>query len=360
VTFRKKLAFLAVIYGVVILALVGWEVALRLSRGATTTRLRFAWSGDVLGEFLPNQRLQDTRKPRLKWTVTINEDGYRGRRVAVPKPPGIYRILLLGDSLIESQYVDDGLTFGEQLQADVQRRFGDRVEVVAIGRAGYTITDEAAYFREKGQRFEPDLVILVSPLNDVSDLSRRVQYRELLKRLSGYEQRHSFLQALVAPLRSTAIYNFLYRKWVYFAYRTAVPVGAIDARPLYEEVSFTEARAREWSPKYREYFERYCELLGAFHTEVEAGGRRFLYAVFPDVEQMSPDDPQTMQRHLAACADRQRIHAVDLLPALRTASRDRKLFLLPYDRHPNGAAYAVASETIGAELARLGWLPARS
>ena len=359
-TLRKKLAFLAVIYGVVIVVLVGWELALRMSRSATTTRLRYAWSGDVLGEFMPNQRLQDTRKPRLKWTVSINEEGYRGRRVAVPKPPGTYRILLLGDSLIESQYVSDGLTFGEQLETDVRRRFGDRVEVVAIGRAGYTITDEAAYFREKGHRFEPDLVILVSPLNDVSDLSRRVQYRDLLKQLSGYEQRHSFLQALVTPLRSTAIYNLLYRKWVYFAYRTSLPVGAIDPRPLYEEVSFTEARARDWSPKYREYFQQYCGLLGDFRAEVEASGRRFLYAVFPDDEQMDPQDPETMQRNLKACADRHGIRLVDLLPALRTASRDRKLFLTPHDRHPNGAAYAVASETIGAELARLGWVSTRS
>jgi hypothetical protein len=48
------------------------------------------------------------------------------------------------------------------------------------------------------------------------------------------------------------------------------------------------------------------------------------------------------------------------LPALRAASRERKLFLDPYDRHPNGAGYAVAVSAIGAELARLGWLPRRT
>ena len=53
-----------------VLALVGWEVALRLSRGATTTRLRFAWSGDVLGEFLPNQRLQSRTAPTVLTTST--------------------------------------------------------------------------------------------------------------------------------------------------------------------------------------------------------------------------------------------------------------------------------------------------
>ena len=356
----KKLLFLAVVYGVVLLALAGWEIGLRVSRSATTTRLRYAWSGDVLGEFLPNQRLQDTRKPRLPWMVTINAEGYRGRRVAVPKPPGVYRILVLGDSLVESQYVDDGETLGEQLERVVRRRGGDAVEVVAIGRAGYTVTDEAAYFREKGQKFEPDVVVLVSPLNDVSDLSRHVQYRDLLKQLSGYEQRHSVLQALIAPVRNTAIYNLLHRKWIELAYRQAMPVGALDARPLNEEVSLREAREAQWSPAYRRYYEKYCALLDDFHRDVEAGGRKFLYAVFPDVEQMDPADPETMQRHLKACADQHAIRLVDLLPPLRAASREQKLFLVPHDRHPSGAGYAVAAESLGSELARLGWLPRRS
>jgi hypothetical protein len=61
VTLRKKLLFLAVVYGVVVYALVGWEIALRLSRSATTTRLRYAWS--VTSWASSCQRLQDTRKP---------------------------------------------------------------------------------------------------------------------------------------------------------------------------------------------------------------------------------------------------------------------------------------------------------
>ncbi len=88
-TLKKKLAFLAIVYGTVILLVVVVEMALRLSRSETTTRLRYAYSDDVLGDFLPNQRLQDTRRPRLPWRVTINADGYRGRRVTVPKPPGV-------------------------------------------------------------------------------------------------------------------------------------------------------------------------------------------------------------------------------------------------------------------------------
>ena len=71
-------------------------------------------------------------------------------------------------------------------------------------------------------------------------------------------------------------------------------------------------------------------------------------------------DPETMQRYLKACADRHAIRLVDVLPAMRAASREKKLFLTPYDRHPNGTGYAVASEAIGTELARLHWLPGKS
>jgi hypothetical protein len=140
----------------------------------------------------------------------------------------------------------------------------------------------------------------------------------------------------------------------------SLPVGAIDPRPLHEAVSFKEARAREWSAEYRASFTRYCELLGGFHAEMAKAPRRFLYVVFPDEEQMDPADPETMQRHLKACADEHRITTIDLLPAMREASRTQKLFLVPYDRHPNGAGYAVAVAAIGAELTRLGWLPGRS
>jgi hypothetical protein len=125
-------------------------------------------------------------------------------------------------------------------------------------------------------------------------------------------------------------------------------------------VSFQEARAAQWSPAYMRYYEKYCGLLGEFHAEIEKSGRKFLYAVFPDDEQMDPADPETMQRYLKACADTHAIRIVDVLPAMRAASREKKLFLTPYDRHPSGAGYAVASEAIGTELARLHWLPGKS
>ena len=354
-TLRKKLLFLAVIYGALALALVAAEVSLRLSKSETTTRLRYAYTPDVLGEFLPNQSLYDTRKPRVRWKVTINAEGYRGRPVAVPKPSGTYRLLVLGDSLVEGSYVDDGSTLAEQLEVALRRRLGDGIEVVGIGRAGYTITDEMDYFREKGHRLDPDAVVLVSALNDVADLSRPIQYREFLKLATGYEKRHPIFQALVEPFRTTALYNFLYRKWVLLRLGTSLQLGTVDPKPLRERVSYTEAQKAEWTPDYSGYFRRYCELLGAFQRELGGQQRRLLYVVFPDVEQLAPSDPEVSQRRLKECVASHRIPSVDPLPALRAASRAETLFLLPHDRHPNAAGYRVAAEAVAEEIIRLDW-----
>lgn len=358
-TLRRKLLFLAATYGTLLLALVAAELALRFSKSETTTRLRYAYSPDVLGEFLPNQSLYDTRKPRVKWKVTINGQGYRGRPVAVPKPPGTYRVMLLGDSLVEGSYVDDGSTLAEQLERILRSHLGSHVEVVGIGRAGYTITDEADYFREKGHRLDPDAVVLVSALNDVAELSRPVQFREFLKLATGYEKRHPILQALVEPLRNLALYNFLYRRWVLLRLNTSLRLGTLDPKPLKERVSYTEARNGEWTPDYWGHFRQYCERLGAFQQELGAQHRRLLYVVFPDVEQLAPSDPEASQRRLKECAASHRLPVTDPLPALRAASRSETLFLLPHDRHPNAAGYRVAAQAIAQEILRLGWVGAR-
>src|SRR5262245_19292994 len=75
----------------------------------------------------------------LAW-VKINSHGYRDRERAVSKPPGVYRIAVMGDSYTEARQVDLDKTFTYLSEEELNQRdcFGGRkVEVLNFGALGY-------------------------------------------------------------------------------------------------------------------------------------------------------------------------------------------------------------------------------
>lgn len=100
--------------------------------------------------------------------LRTNPLGCRGPAVAVPKPAGTFRILLLGDSVAFGWGVDDEVTFARRLE----REWNDgkparRLEVVNTGHPMYDTNQEAAVLRRLGAQLQPDLVLLVYVVNDV-------------------------------------------------------------------------------------------------------------------------------------------------------------------------------------------------
>ncbi|MEZ5331132.1 MAG: SGNH/GDSL hydrolase family protein [Thermoanaerobaculia bacterium] len=100
--------------------------------------------------------------------VRTDAAGVRTDRALVrPKPPDVYRIVLLGDSQAFGQGVELSDTFGELVAADLARRSGRTVEVVNLGVDGYNTVQEAATLRHKGLAYEPDCVTVLFVGNDL-------------------------------------------------------------------------------------------------------------------------------------------------------------------------------------------------
>lgn len=95
---------------------------------------------------------------------TINSQGFRTPELPFEKPPGVKRVLFLGDSHTEAYTVDDELTYSQQ----VQRILGETlpVETVSLGVGGYSTDQELLAYLEYGRRYEPDLVVLQYSSND--------------------------------------------------------------------------------------------------------------------------------------------------------------------------------------------------
>lgn len=104
-------------------------------------------------------------------SVSVNKYGMVGREYPLKKGPDTYRILLLGDSIIQEHSFAAFLE--EMLNSSGMRR---RFEIWNAGVGGYQINQYAAYLRHKGLKFHPDMVIVNFGLNDF-DIHHIVFYK---------------------------------------------------------------------------------------------------------------------------------------------------------------------------------------
>ena len=103
-----------------------------------------------------------------KARIRTNSEGVRAagayRR---PKPPGVFRILLLGDSQAFGWGLDEADTLGAQLAARLRCTGAVDVEVVNAGVPGYNAVQESAWLRARGLTYEPDCVVVLYIGNDL-------------------------------------------------------------------------------------------------------------------------------------------------------------------------------------------------
>lgn len=106
--------------------------------------------------------------------VVNNRLGFRERDFAMPKPDGMYRVMVLGDSLTwgEGLAVEDRYT--ARLEALMQAsRPTQRIEVLNFGLRGGSTTHERDVLNQHVDAVDPDLVIVGFCLNDPQPKSQR-------------------------------------------------------------------------------------------------------------------------------------------------------------------------------------------
>ena len=101
-------------------------------------------------------------------TIHTNRYGLRGPDPVLPKPSGVTRILMLGDSFTFGFPVKDDETFCRLIEQRLRAK-GYPVEVVNGGVSGYSPTLEYVSLRDEYLSFEPDLVILWYDLGDLQE-----------------------------------------------------------------------------------------------------------------------------------------------------------------------------------------------
>jgi lysophospholipase L1-like esterase len=96
-----------------------------------------------------------------------NSLGFRGDEIAVPKPPGVFRIVAVGASTTYTAWVRDyKRSYPHVLQEILRERGYPSVEVVNAGAMGYTTWESLINLELRVLDLDPDLVIVYHGIND--------------------------------------------------------------------------------------------------------------------------------------------------------------------------------------------------
>jgi lysophospholipase L1-like esterase len=146
----------------------GKLLLLAVSLGAALTAADALVRATDLG-FRPLRNDLDTEaileSSEFRTRVRTNALGFREPRLPGPKPPGVRRIVALGDSFTQGYGVEEHEAYPRLLEGLL-----DGVEVINLGVGASCPLDYAANFAEVGRAYEPDIVLVGLMANDVSDV----------------------------------------------------------------------------------------------------------------------------------------------------------------------------------------------
>ena len=158
---HKVLTILLLLASLSLSAFMG-ELTLRFLgyRGAPEsimTNVRLVDDPIINWRYVPGSHVQNGRVINA-----YNSAGFRDIEHKISKPPGITRVVVLGDSLSEGYGVEWKYVFANFLQAELGRNH----EVLNLAMGGLNTPQEIHLLAREGLRYQPDLVILNFVLND--------------------------------------------------------------------------------------------------------------------------------------------------------------------------------------------------
>jgi hypothetical protein len=98
-----------------------------------------------------------------------NSLGLRGGEVAVPKPAGLYRVMVLGDEAVLAPSLPEDATLPQRMQQRLQSTTQTRIEVLNAGLPHGAPETAAILHRQRLAALLPDLVLLHIHAGDVAD-----------------------------------------------------------------------------------------------------------------------------------------------------------------------------------------------
>lgn len=258
---------------------------------------------------------------------TSNSQGYRDREHAEAKPPGIFRIVVLGDSIgagLRVERFED--TFPPILERLLRER-GRDAEVINLSVSGYNTLQEVETLKERGLRYRPDLVLLAYSLNDRERVDGAILESLLEERRAG---------TTVDPARAAPV---LVKSalWRFLRYRAFPPRRQLDEElRQYQELLSGDTV----EPSFAEL----AELSRPADVPV-------LVAIFPRFPRWYSSYGYFEEHSaIAELSRRHGFRSLDLFGAFRACKAESKEPLGFDSFHPTAAGHACAARALAEEI----------
>ena len=265
------------------------------------------------------------RLPVDPQNVPLNPLGLREPWSEVPaRQPGELRVVVLGDSFVFGEGVADHETLPARLEALLAARLPERrVRVFNLGFRGADLAEESRRYAPLHDRLDPDLLLLVLYLNDLSP----EMPADMLARLYGARERAGFLAR---------------HSWVVGHVWSRVRRAALGQEIIRHYRDTTVAALPAAFPAIGR------QIVDLRHF-VETDGVAFGMALYPWLVALDDYPLGAVHDRVRRFAEERGITFVDLLPAFRGESGE-SCRVAPADEHPNAAAHARAAAALAAAL----------
>jgi hypothetical protein len=299
------------------------EVVLRVAFARSLDFSMEMWKYAVsLKQPVPDPRLSFAHRPNrsaflMGVLFSINSTGLRDREFPREKPPGVYRIVWLGDSTTVGWGVPLAGTAPKILERELNAAGHGRFEVLNAGVGNYNTVQEVEHYLTIGRAFHPDLVILEYFINDAEPVPR--------ERTAGLLGR-SYLAAFAVS-----------------RFDGALRVAGL--RPRWRD--YYASLYRDGSPG----LEAATDALGRLAAVTAQDGTGLLVAILPELHQINGVYPfEKDQRKIEDYLASRRIRTIDLLGCLRGHGPEAGLWITPADAHPNVKANTLIAGCVSAAI----------
>lgn len=220
--------------------------------------------------------------------IRTNSSGLRGSEVSIPKPPGVFRIVMLGDDSTLAPEVNEADTFSAQLQELLQEHTKLRVEVINAGVEGFCPLLSYLQVKHSLLAMEPDLFVLNFDMSDIADDH---QYRRWLQARVGIPDAcpHPGLDRHPVEPQLSPDHKLLMPEWC--KRHIGLLFGAPDAPEDQRDIDTAHGRyawLRDSPPDWSIYIEQALTPIGQLSELAEQIYAPVLLSVIPAPWQISP------------------------------------------------------------------------